>query len=165
MRHLSVVLSMVALLGGIGCVAGQELERKALRMPVRITATIPRLLDLQVAQPTAGAAGNEVRVVSLFVRANCPWVLRAETIDGGAFAGTLQQFGANTPPAKLTAGTPATIACRVPHFAGEHTLQFALSPADDASSSSSLRLRLWVESTEGKPLASPSVTMRVGGPE
>lgn len=162
MKYVALTVLFLTLVGQLAPAHGQQVPRRGLTLPIRVTGTIPRYLALQATQAPDPQSPLAARVLTVLVRANCPWTLKAETAGVGLPA-AIEQVGQSAPPLDLMPGQPATVPCRVGHFAGEHLVQFRLisqAAAETGAGGDQVPLRLWLEAAEGAPMRSEVVEVR-----
>ena len=140
---------------------GQEVEERGLRLPIRVTGNIPVYLELQVTQAQDPGLPMGARVLTILVRANSPWVLKAQMM-GSRSAGKIEQVGQRGGLLELEPGQATSVPCRVKHFAGEHPVQFRFVPGTVGAGpvGAAGGLRLWLEAVEGAPKRSEEVVVR-----
>jgi hypothetical protein len=125
----------------------RQVTSKPLNSAIQVTATIGAYLNLRVGATTPVVGPDGTATVRVTVMANTPWRLEA-LLASDREASSLQQLGGTAAPVALTPGQVRAIPCQVPHFAGEHLLQFAWSggvPQWPGTGARAGGLQLWLE--------------------
>ncbi|MEN6547442.1 MAG: hypothetical protein ABFE07_15525 [Armatimonadia bacterium] len=161
MKYAPPAMLVLALLMQIAPAVGQDVPERGLRLPIRVTGNIPVYLALQVTQVQDCQRTLGARVVTALVRANSPWVLKAQMM-GSRSAGKIEQVGQPGGLLELEPGQATSVPCRVKHFAGENLVQFRFVPGtkEDGTEAAAGKLKLWLEAVEGAPKRSEEVAVR-----
>ncbi|MEN6642423.1 MAG: hypothetical protein ABFE08_08265 [Armatimonadia bacterium] len=150
MKYVPPAMLVLALLVQIAPAVGQDVPERGLRLPIRVTGNIPVYLELQVTQAQDSGLPLGTRVLTVLVRANSPWVLKAQMM-GSMSGGKIEQVGQSGGLLELKPGQATSVPCRVKHFAGEHPVQFRFVPGTEGAGpvDAAGGLRLWLEAVEG----------------
>jgi len=138
----------------------QYVPTKGLKLPpIRVTASIPCYLDLQVAVKQVLPGSVLAQPFQVLVQANCPWQLKARLATTATASGTLHQVGATSLPIQIAPGQEVAIPCQVKHFAGEQVVAFEWSgqvtPQGEAVTMLPPTLQLWLETIDSPRMLSP----------
>jgi hypothetical protein len=134
----------------------QDVPAAGLKTNIRVTASIPCYLNLNVAPAVIVPGDSSPRLVLMVVQANCPWRLQARLATATGTPGTLREVGTTGPGVAIKTAQAVTVPCQTGHFAGEHSLQFEwvsdTDPALAVIEPTGPVLQLWLEETEpGQP--------------
>jgi hypothetical protein len=129
----------------------QDMSGEGFKGTVRITATIPCYLNLQVTK-RAVATSSATEALRVLVQANCPWQLMARLASTETTSGALHQVGTAGLPVAMAPGQTVVVPCQVKHFAGEQVLSFEWSGGtalpEGATGVIRPALQLWLEATD-----------------